>query len=517
MKRNFLTTCALSAVAALALTSSTSCDENTLNSLLNGGILSSLSGCPDLNTQYQAAVQAEGELISIEELQAGMANGTVGFSMALLLNKSGVNKLFKAATDWNYSYDTSIGKVTLKFPTIQLDGCPKDQLTKLLTELQSDTAYFNSYYAQQVKENNEISCITMSLPIEISALGGFLGNTEISADIGLPIYGKIKGDDPNNAADYAKGLRTSVFADIRHAQLIHLKGVGGKDVSSAIETGVNLAWQYFVSSKFKNFALFDIGAWEVGNKDIKLIAGVPIVKSDSKTIQLGVYSNIVSATNSVTAIDYAFPANADIGLNIHPDLIRGLLARMMRELKGTSDETYIDTNINDTDNNMKYKVTMTNIAKEYPEDQLLKYDWYSNDPNDPNNWGKFFSLAFRLWSDSGLCGYIDLIAGLNAEIDSGGKFSIGIGNIHAGKSYGGLTLVATAINMITGTPFFKGILDYTTISFNFNEIGVSKQKDDEEASNMSNTQMGALKFTIDGNGISLFLKFTDLILPESYQ
>lgn len=506
MKRSFLTTCALGAVAALSLTSSTSCDENSLNNLLNGGLLNSLAGCPDLDSQYQAAVRAEGELIPIEELKAGMAKGTMGFSMALLLNKSGVNKLLRAATDWNYSYDVSgLGKVTLKFPTIQLDGCDQDQLTKLLTTLQSDLNYYDSFYAQQVKENNEISCITMDLPIEVSLLGGLGGTKTISASIGLPIYSKIKGDDPNNAADYAKGLRTSIFADIRHAQLTKLNAAGGS-IDNYIQIGINSAWQYFVSSKFKNFALFDIGAWEVGNKEIKLIAGAPIVKRDSKTIQLGVYSNIVSA-NSKTAIDYQFPENADVGLNIHPDLIRGLLARMMRETKGTSDDTYIDTNIQDTDNNLNYKVTMTNIAEEYPQEQLLKYDWYNNNPDD---WGKYFSLAFRLWSDSGLCGYIDLIAGLNAEIDSDSKFKIGIGNIHAGKSYGGLTLVATAINMITGTPFFKGILDYTTISFNFNEIGVSAKKDDEDASSMSNAEMGALRFTINGNGISLFLNFKDL-------
>ena len=70
-------------------------------------------------------------------------------------------------------------------------------------------------------------------------------------------------------------------------------------------------------------------------------------------------------------------------------------------------------------------------------------------------------------------------------------------------------MVGSAINAVTQTDFFKGILDYSTISFNFNEIGVSDNKNDEN-SGMSKTEMGALKFTIDGNGISLFLNFVDL-------
>ena len=499
MKNKFLATCATIGIAALSFISLSSCDEGSMNAFLSSlndqniaNLIDAYNGCPNLQSQYEQAVQEEGQLITIQELKQGMENNTVGFSMAMLLNKSGVNKLFEKATDWSkFTYGTNGVNVTLKLPTINLDGCPQDVLTNLMTELQGDT-----YYASQIRERNEISCITMDLPISVSYL---VGNYEFSAKVGLPIYGKIKGDDPNNAEDYAKGLRTAIFADLKHAQMVDLQ-LGGLNplYSNVIQTAINLAWQHFISKEFRNYALFDIGAWEVGNKEIKMIAGAPIVNSRSKTIQLGMYSNVVSAKNSRTAIDDAFPDNADIGLNIHPDLIRGLIARMMREGHIKSDVTQ-DTN--------NFMVTMPNIADEYPETEMLKYDWYNE---DPQGWGKYFSMAFRMWSNntSMMCGYIDLIAGLNAEITEN-KFEIGIGNVHAGKSSGGMTLVATAINTVTQSDFFQGVLDYTKISFNFNEIEVSGTQNDETGSNMQKQEMGAMKFTIDGNGISLFLNFMD--------
>ena len=499
MKNRFLATCATTGIAALAFTSLSSCDEASMNyffaSLSSQNIVEMLdasNGCPNLQTELNKALEEEGELISIQELKEGIENNTAGFSMALLLNKSGVNKLFAKATDWSkFTFGTSGVNVSLKLPTINLDGCPRDILTALYTDLQG-----NNYYTSQIRERNEISCITMDLPISVSYL---VGEYEFSASVGLPIYGMIKGDDESIPEDYAKGLRTSIFADLKHAQMINLSlGDLNPLYTKIIQNAINLAWQHFVSKEFRNYALFDVGAWEVGNKEIKMIAGAPIVNSDSKTIQLGMYSNIVSANNSRTAIDYAFPDNADIGLNIHPDLIRGLIARMMRE-------KHIKNNV--TADSMDLVVTMPNIADEYPEADMLKYDWYNE---DPQGWGKYFSLAFRLWNDSHnmSCGFIDMIAGLNAEITEN-KFEIGIGNIHAGKASGGLSLVASAVNAVTQSEFFQGVLDYTKISFNYNELEFSGKQNDETASNMEKQPMGAMKFTIDGNGISLFLNFMD--------
>jgi hypothetical protein len=459
-------------------------------------LIDASNGCPTLADSMDKALRAEGELISIDELKRGMEDGTVGFSMALLLNKNGINKLFKKASDmtkYTYSPDgMGLTSVSLKAPTIQLTGCPKDLLTNLMTELSNDP-----HYKKQIQERNEISCITMDLPINVKVTGW---NGEINASVGLPIYDMIKGDNPANAEDYAKGLRTSIFADLKHAQIVDLDLGIAKQYEVVIKSAINIAWQQFVSKEFRNYALFDIAAWNVGDGEIKMIAGAPVVKSESQTVQLGMYSNIVSAKSSKTAIDEAFPSNADIGLNIHPDLIRGLIARMMKE-------KHIENNV--SAENIDFMVTMPNIADEYPETEMLKYDWYNK---DPQAWGKYFSLAFRLWNDSKTmtCGYIDLIAGLNADITDS-KFTIGIGNVHTGKAAGGLSMVSTFANAVTQSQFFQDVLKYATISFNYNELEVSDSKNNETGdAGMSKTEMGALKFTIDGNGISLFLNFLDL-------
>ena len=455
--------------------------------------------CKNVDSQYQNAVQNEGELLSNDELKAGMANGSVKYPMAVSLNESGINKLLRSATDWDYSYAIGEGTtITLGFPTIHLDGCPVDMLSTLQTELQADANYYNLYYAPQIRANNEISCITMEMPFE---LHGVLSQGTITASVNLPVYTTTKGNDPGKPEEYAKGVRTVLFVDLKHAHILSFNSS-----VSMIESLLNTAWKYLVSNQFKNFALFDIGAWAVGNKNIKLIAGVPTIKADSRTIQFGVYSNLVWAKNSATTIDDALPDNADIGLNIHPNLIRGILARMMRETKETSDDTYIATTLEDAEAGLNYKFTMVDWNEEYPQEQLLNYDWYKQ---NQANWGKYFSFAFRLWSNSSPCGYTDLISGLNAEIGASKKISIIIGNMNAGKSNGGPVMNATIMNMLTNTQFFRDILSYTAISFNFNEIGVPSRKDDEDGSSMVNAQMETISLTVDGNGISMFNKFSD--------
>ena len=247
MKNKFLATCAFLGAASFSLATLTSCDIDDINL---GSILDGATGCQNLDTKYEEAVRSEGELITIQQLKDGMKDGTVGFSMSLLLNKEGVNKLFRAASDFTkYSYKGDGYTLTLKVPTIQLSGCPKSQLMAIYNELQKDVGYYSNYfaydyYAQQMREDNEVSCITMDLPVEVQV--PILGKTTQKITVALPIYSKIKGDDPANEADYAKGLRTSIFADLKHAQLIEFGALENIPVvGSYIIPAINLIWQEF--------------------------------------------------------------------------------------------------------------------------------------------------------------------------------------------------------------------------------------------------------------------------------
>ena len=475
MKKHFGKFVLATACAIPALTFLSSCDEglmsalgdpNNINDTIEGIIdIGTGASCAQVPDRVAAAIEEEGKILDQETFVAQLndPNFTGDFAMAITLNASAINKLFKAATSWNYSLNLGVASVDLQLPTIEIGGCRPSV---------ADPNYTSNFD----------QCLSFTVPIEGSLIG--YGSFSVKAKFGMPVIVEQKQNEDGS------NLRSSVFANLPEAQFIELSANGSsvnKTLLQLIETAI------LKGVDFKRQHLFDIAAWELGKNQVKLLAGAPRVNESAGTLTFGMFSNLQYAIHGSAEWAYteSFPSDAEIGLHVSPDLIRGLLARMMYE-------SQIDTAvaIQNGTSNMNFTVTMADISKEYDEAYLL-----AKDPDFYN----YFTMAFRLWSAENICGYMDLLGGLKIEV-SDEKFVIGVGPIYPGKAEGGLALIAAATDVFTSTSFYRGISEYTTYSVNFNEITVP------DGDGMRKAQMGSknIEFKTDGTGMSLFLNFLDL-------
>lgn len=468
MKNNVFLACAAIALSAISLTSLTSCDldEKTVNDIV--GILDGVIKCSadDVCTQAQEGLT---KAINEEGMLADHIDTNGDYSMALTLNATGINKLFRASSDWTYD---SFG---LGMPVLQVGGCRK-QTTSIISSL-GLSAY----------TGNIDQCIAVEIPLKINKFGI---NLNVSATFGAPVIAKLREGDG----------KTDIYLDLSQAQLIDAQYDGdslGGLASSLITEGIHLALDDYL----KAVHLFEIQAWEFGDTDIKMFAGAPRVNEAMGTLNFGMYSNIKFAQSGSVdwAYEASFPSDAELGLHIHPDLIRGLLARLMYS-------HHIESNVDfgtapEGAATSKFTVTMANMAADYDQAWLLSH---------VPEYADYFTFGFRMWSTENVCGYMDLLAGLRIDIDDN-QFRVKAGNVHAGNADGCMQIAGGVISLITDTQFFKDLMDKAEFTVNFNEIEIQDKNAD---GGLRKAKMGSNKFEfkVNGTGISLFLNFLDL--PE---
>ncbi len=469
MNNLFRSALVAAAVAVPTLTCLSSCDENDVAAALDavngvGDIITGAS-CSSVPGQLAEAIKNEGTILDQTTFikQLNEPNYAGDFAMALTLNADAINKLFQKAASWNYDLNIGLASIKLQLPTIAVGGC---------TPASSDYTYSGS----------TDNCLSFTIPLEGSVLG--LGSFSLKAKFGVPVIAVQKQNDDGS------NLRSSIFANLPEAQFLGFSANGNSVPQPILQIITPIVKSQL---DLKRAHLFDIAAWELGENQIKLLAGSPRVNLAAGTLTFGMYSNLQYAIHSNAQWAYEmndFPSDAEVGLHIAPDLIRGILARMLYEQQ-------IDTAIaiQNGSTDTTFTVTIPDMATEYDEAYLL-----AKDPDFYN----YFTMAFRLWSSENVCGYMDFLAGLKIEV-SEAKFSIGLGSIFAGKATGGMSVFAVGGSILTQTDFFKGILEYTNYSVNFNEITVP------DGDNMTKARMGSqhINFKVNGTGMSLYLNFLD--------
>ncbi len=454
--------------SALALTSLSSCDLDSLiegdeftqclgiNSgmdILSGLVNTSMDAqnCPRFESQYQQTIAEEGRLLTLEEVK-GMVDRDADFAMALSLNATGIKKLFESSVSW-----------AKDFPVIiDVGGC-RD-------------------YGNQSR-----NCL---------AFGFRINGYDVT--FGVPITSTIKRD----GQDGGVGDRTSVFADLSKAQIIHLTG------NSLLDIGLETVILQVFKPYMKEYHMFDIAAWNIGNGDVKLFAGAPKVQVDNatgyKALEFGMYSNLYHSQHDAVNFARSMPQDAEVGLHIHPDLIRNIIGRMMTEVNAGTGETYVTRSVVVGEDAVgvgatgSFHVSMTDMTK-YPQALLSSCS---------SEWRDFLTFGFRLWSTESFCGYMDLLAGLKISLDQN-RFNIALGNIHGGYSDGAMSLTNGIFNAFTTSDFFKQMMSYVNFSINFNELTVSDLSSENKMRKAS-MNGSTFRFDIDGSGISLYLNFVDL-------
>ncbi len=471
---------AVSTIAALSITSLSSCDLDSLssngdtcswgNTLTDIFDLATGADCNQTKTDYTKTVTKQGSLLSIETVESRMERYPKDFSMALVLNEKSINKLFQASANWDF------GGVEVGLPTIQVGGC------RLGSSGTSTGA--------QITSDN---CLSLVFNATVSGQG-------VNVTLGVPITTAIKGKDQNDG----KGLRTSIFADLTQFQILNVAFNNNK-LPSFLKEPVEIALKELLKGNLKRVFLFDVSAWKMGNGNIQLLAGGPVTNEKEGTLTLGMYSNIdlgipdesLGETARVTW-EESFPKDAEVGLHIHPDLIRGILSLMFHEQFIASDVT-LDTASASSAAPSAFEVTMADMT-EYPMQTLMTCG---------NEWRDYFTVGLRMWSTKDVCGYFDLLAGfkLGASTD---KFELGIGNIRAGKAKGIGALAKIGLDAITNTKTFQDLVEQATLSFNYDQFSVPTEKGSEDGNTeVAQIATSAVDFRVDGNGISLYLNFVD--------
>ncbi|MFA5625529.1 MAG: hypothetical protein WC966_10830 [Bradymonadales bacterium] len=396
--------------------------------------------CASLQQQLNDAKAREGALYDSIQTEGA-------FSMALVFNQETVNKMFRAATEWKYEADLGIASIVVQLPLIQLEGV-----------------------------NDCKDCVIFDIPLTAKIMG--LGTLDASAAFAFPIESRTFGTE-----------KTAIYANLRDAKILKLAANGREMPQIAIQPITELL-KIYLRDQLGLVHLFDVAAWELGDNNVKLLAGAPRVNSKERTLTFGMYSNLIMSLSTSVQWDEHFPPDAEMALHIHPELIRAIIARMLHE-------GHIDRNVqlvgdgsagSETSASSGFSVTMGSMnADVFPA-------------------GDYFNMGFRLWKTDTGCGYMDIAAGIKLSV-SDEKFTFGIGDIKVVGSAGSGTLYAVLINTLTSTPFFQQVLSFSNITVNFNEISVPT-----DDGGMRKAPMGSQKFilSLSGDGISLYLNFLDL-------
>jgi len=95
---------------------------------------------------------------------------------------------------------------------------------------------------------------------------------------------------------------------------------------------------FIIQEELGDTELFELGAWTFGDGDVKLLGRGPIIEPDFGTIVIGIHTNLVRPLSGSVAVDPALPEGADIGLQLHPELVQTMIQRMLHE--GHIDRSY---------------------------------------------------------------------------------------------------------------------------------------------------------------------------------
>ena len=278
---------------------------------------------------------------------------------------------------------------------------------------------------------------------------------------------------------------TKVLAELGSSALVSIDiEVDGVDDSilNAVEPFISTAVTLVVRESFGDTELFEMGAWTLGDGDVRLLARGPLIDAEAGTVVLGVHTNLIRPLSGAVALNTSLPAGVDIGMQFHPELIQTMVQRMMHE--GQITRTYDELGTEDPEGN--HNVTLN--LMEASQSELLRTN-------------------FRLWrTGGGFCGFADLQADLGVAI-SDREIALDVENIAVTDGAGAGELLVAADSWYQSA-FTEDMIHFSEMTINYREFNLPEGK----AADMS---AESFRLELDGTGLSVFLNIDQIVDTEA--
>ena len=307
---------------------------------------------------------------------------------------------------------------------------------------------------------------------------------------------------------------TRVYGDFHRSafQTLNLEVTEDFDIDIPfVDIGVNdaidLAEPYIkeyvtelVQQEYGEVELFDLEPWAIGNGEIKLLGRGPILYPESKTLIIGIHTNLVQPLSSSVELEPSLPEGADLGLQLHPELIQVMIQRMMHE--GHVSRTYNQSG-------------STMIASEPMMDNELEvdrgFDVTLSTLKQAEDEAGLLTAGFTMWQTAGeaLCGSAELQADLGVSIGDGG-IALTAQNMRVENGQGAFGFLAETADNWLNSDFMKDVIDVSEFTLNYDELNLPNNK---KAKMTAET----FRLEIGGNGFNIFLNLNAVVdrTPEN--
>lgn len=462
---------ALSALAALALAALVACED--LKRYDQYGIADQLLGesCDDTAAALSATLDEEGRLSEEVAEEAP-------YPMSIIVSQEALNRLLREVADTNVDpIDVTLGsvlgvdvsaEVSPEVPLIQIEaveGCP--------------------------------TCITAEVSFGLAVrAAGFTIGAEGEARFQLPIRMEPEGLE-----------RTRVFGDFDRAtfERIDIRVTDDADfsvpfvdlsVNDLIDLAEPTLTEYtttLVQEGYGAVELFELEPWQIGDGDIRLLGRGPLLYPEHRTLVLGVHTNLVRPLSSSVGLEPALPEGADIGLQLHPELVQVMVQRMMHEghiaraYSGEGEAMGAGESSSAGDAlgvGSSFDVTLSTLEQSTRAPGLL-------------------TAGFTLWSPEGVCGSAELVAELGASVGDAGV-ALTAQDIRVERGEGAFGFLAESADSWLNSDFMRDVIDVSEFTLNYDEMNLPNNK---------KAQMSAETFRLEvgGSGFNIFLNLDGVV------
>lgn len=402
-------------------------------------LLANLGGsCSEQRVGYESAVTSAGQLRENVASEGAMAMAVVISQPALnsLLSKTGAINL---APIRHESPDWGRLRITPSLPALSIEA-----ITDCPTCILADT--------------------TFDLWLDVSGVGQFDGSVSVKA--GVPVSLTSISD-----------RKTGLIAGLSNVQIagvsIAVEGYDTSDIPGLDGLLGELA-ETFLEGEVGDRTLTKLDSFRVG-EGVLLAARGPTISTASRTIVLGMHSNLMTSQTASVEAQAELPAGIDVALQLHPELLHLLANRLVFE--DEIPQSY------DADGN----------ADPLGDDHVLLTSMQTTE-------GGLLHTGLQVWRTGGnACGVLDVVSDLGLAVTAQG-ITLEAQNFEVVGGQGAGEIIAEA-SWLAGD-FLGALTDNLELTVNWADVGLGTSADEPAG-------LAPSGLFVDGRGITVQLNIAD--------